>query len=262
VAGLCAGYETGRWRGDELGDYLFDYLAEFALSHAELVKFHHSTARRLMQAAAKSVYATEKFGSRGEFGELMLHAVVRQLFDSEPAVSKIFYKTAANDTVKGFDAVHIVSPSHSDLELWLGEVKFYEDARSAIRDVCAELKRHYDDGFLRSEFAVVTRYLDPSWEHADELERLLDPNTSLDDIVGRIRVPVLVTYDSAVLGSHTSVDASYIRGFEDEVAGLHEYFKTRELPAEILVHLLLVPLRSKAEFLSTLNGKLRAWQAI
>jgi uncharacterized protein DUF1837 len=262
VAGLCAGYERGRWRAEELGDYLFDYLAEFALSHSEREKFSHLTARRLMQAAAKSVYETDKFAQRGEFGELMLHAVVRQLFDSEPAVSKIFYKSASNDTVKGFDAVHVVAPPEAELELWLGEVKFYEDAKSAIRDVCSELRKHYDDGFLRSEFAVVARYLDPSWEHAAALSALLDLNTSLDEIVRRIRVPVLVTYDSAVLASHTSCSEAYVAGFAEEIAGLHDYFKKRALPAEILIHLLLVPLRSKREFLATLDAKLRAWQAI
>ncbi len=262
MTGLCAGYEGGTWRAGPFGDYLFDYLAEFALSHSELQRFTHLTARRLMQSAAKTVYETEKFSRRGEFGELMLHAVVRQLFDSEPAVSKLFYKSAANDTVKGFDAVHVVAPADGELELWLGEVKFYEDAKSAIRAVAEELQAHYEAGFLRSEFAVVTRYLDPSWEHSDALGQLLDGNTSLDQIVGRIRVPVLVTYDSAVLAAHTGSDEAYAAEFREEIVGLHDYFKERELPAEILVHLLLVPLRSKEEFVQALDQKLKAWQAI
>jgi hypothetical protein len=262
VTGLCAGYERGRWRAEEFGDHLFDYLAEFALTHSELAKFSHLTARRLMQAAAKSVYASDKFARRGEFGELMLHALVRELFDSEPAVSKLFYKSSANDTVKGFDAVHVVAPAEGELELWLGEVKFYEDGRSAIREVCAELKKHYEDGFLRSEFAVVTRYLDPTWEHAAALGELLDANTSLDQIVGRIRVPVLVTYDSSVLASHTSCSEAYVAGFAREISALRDYLGERELPAEILVHLLLVPLRSKREFVAALHSKLQAWQAI
>lgn len=262
VTGLCAGYERGEWRAGPFGDHLFDYLAEFALSHSELEKFSHATARRLMQSAAKNVYETEKFKRRGEFGELMLHAVVRQIFDSEPAVSKLFYKSAANDTVKGFDAVHVVAPENGELELWLGEVKFYEDGRAAIRDVAAELREHYEAGFLRSEFAVVTRYLDPSWEHSDALGRLLDGNTSLDQIVERIRVPVLVTYDSAVLAAHTSCDGDYVNEFREEILTLHRYFRERELPAEILVHLLLVPLRTKREFVAALDEKLKAWQAI
>lgn len=262
ISGLCAGYEEGNWRAGAFGDYLFDYLAEFALSHTELQKFSPTTARRLMRSAAKSVYETEKFKRRGEFGELMLHAIVRQIFDSEPAVSKLFYKSAANDTVKGFDAVHVVAPEDGELELWLGEVKFYEDAKGAIREVAAELRQHYEAGFLRSEFAVVTRYLDPAWEHSDALGRLLDGNTSLDQIVERIRVPVLITYDSDVLAAHTSCGDAYVDEFRKEILSLHEYFRERDLPADILVHLLLVPLQSKRDFVAALDEKLRAWQAI
>jgi hypothetical protein len=36
------------------------------------------------------VYTTEKFKRRGEFGELLLHAVIRELWETEPAVSKLY----------------------------------------------------------------------------------------------------------------------------------------------------------------------------
>src|SRR3712207_6996007 len=60
--------------------------------------------------------SSEKYSKRGEFGELLLHSVIRDVFHSEPAISKIFFKDSANDTVKGFDAVHVVEVEGS-LEL-------------------------------------------------------------------------------------------------------------------------------------------------
>lgn len=33
--GLCAGFECGEWRKDQLVKHLFTYLPEFALSHSE-----------------------------------------------------------------------------------------------------------------------------------------------------------------------------------------------------------------------------------
>ena len=46
------------------------------------------------------------------WGNLVTHSM-RQVFDTIPAISKIFYKDSANDTVKGFDAVHVLN-SHSN----------------------------------------------------------------------------------------------------------------------------------------------------
>jgi hypothetical protein len=63
---------------------------------------------RLVKQAAKTVYTTDKYQRRGEFFELLPHALLREVFNSEPAISKIYYKSATIETVKGFDAVHIV----------------------------------------------------------------------------------------------------------------------------------------------------------
>src|SRR5438552_9569908 len=114
-------------------------LPEFCLTHSELTALNHETAVELLRQAAQRVYTTHRFENRGEFGELMLHVVLRQVFGTLPAISKIYYKDAANDTVKGFDAVHVVASSDA-FELWLGEAKFYDDALAAIRDVAKELK--------------------------------------------------------------------------------------------------------------------------
>ena len=64
-------------------------------------------------------------------------------------VSKFYFKSAANDTVKGFDAAHVVFVNPpEDLELWLGEAKLYIDVDAAIRDVCGELSTHLSDDYL------------------------------------------------------------------------------------------------------------------
>jgi len=131
-SGLCAGYERGKWRDRQLADHVLEWLPEFALSSAECDKMGHSNAVAFIRRAAKVVYGSEKFKNRGEFGELFLHIAVRQVFNSLPAISKIYYKTSNNDTVKGFDAVHVVGPPN-DLELWIGEAKFYDDISRAIR---------------------------------------------------------------------------------------------------------------------------------
>jgi len=120
---LCAGSERGEWRDKQLAEHLVEWLPEFSLTASELKTLNSSNIVELLRRAAHVVYQAEKFNNRGEFGELLLHVAVRQVYNSIPAISKIYYNTAINDTVKDFDAVHVVD-AVGDLELWLGEAKF------------------------------------------------------------------------------------------------------------------------------------------
>jgi hypothetical protein len=260
LSALCAGYELGDWRAAQLADHLFEWLPEFALTFSERERFADTTAVRLLKRAAQVVYATDKYQRRGEFGELLLHAVVRQLFGSVPAISKLFYKDSSNDTVKGFDAVHVV-PVNDRLELWLGEVKFYEDVNTAIRDVVAELHDHTRVDYLRSEFALIVNKIDNAWPFSERLKRLLDPTTSLDEVFDCLRIPVLLTYDSNVVSGHESWADPYRERFEEEVRDVCSKFADKDLP-DVTIHLLLVPLKEKRALLAALQAKLEAWRNI
>jgi hypothetical protein len=126
-----------------------DHLIEFALTRDEWQNVNTATAYRALRRAARTVYLTDKYQNRGEVGELLLHAVMRHHYGTEPIVSKFYFKSAANDTVKGFDAAHVVFVNPpEDLELWLGEAKLYIDVDAAIRDVCGELSTHLS-GFIQ-----------------------------------------------------------------------------------------------------------------
>lgn len=257
--GLCAGYEQGNWRSQQLAGWMFDELPAFALNWSSRQQMKDDTARRLMLRAARAVYASDKYKSRGEFGELLLHCVLRQLFGTEPAVSKLYYKDSANDTVKGFDAVHVVA-TNASLELWLGEVKFYSKISSAIADVVKELETHTNIDFMRGEFLVVSGKIDHNWPHAERLMQLLDPNTRIEDVFDAVTIPVLLTYDSGTVASHQDRTEEYTAAFREEVARHHKNFSGRSLPKRVKIHLLLVPLKSKQELVKLLHDKLTAWQ--
>ena len=181
LTALCAGYEGGQWRAKQLAEHMMEWLPEFALNYEERHALRHNNSVRMLRAAARRVYATKKFENRGEFGELLLHIAARQVFNTLPAISKLYYKDSDNDTVKGFDAVHVLA-NDKTLELWLGEVKFYDDITRAIRDVTQELGDHTMPRYLRREAAAIVNKIDANWPHADRLKKLLDPNASLDQI--------------------------------------------------------------------------------
>ncbi|QDT29319.1 hypothetical protein Enr10x_46700 [Gimesia panareensis] len=128
--GLCIGYEAKKWRLDDFIDFVMEWLPEFSLNSKEREGIHHANSVEAIRKAAKLVYKTKKFAKRGEFGELFLHAAIRSIFKSTPAISKIFYKSSHNETVKGFDSVHVVGPL-DELELWIGEAKFYNEFNRA-----------------------------------------------------------------------------------------------------------------------------------
>ena len=127
----------------------------------------------------------------------------------------MWFKTANNDTYKGFDGVHSVHTARH-LELWLGEAKFYRDVDRAIREVVTELEDDLRD-YLRSEFALVASKIDDAHPHAEELRLLMHPSSSLDQVFDRIVVPILVTYDSASTLAHTKVCPEYDAALEVEV---------------------------------------------
>ena len=172
LTGASVGYEQTIWRREQFADHILEWLPEFALSPKESASLRTNNAVTLIRKAARSIYATDKYRQRGEFGELILHILMRQVFHTIPAISKIFYKDSANDTIKGFDAVHVVN-SRPELELWLGEAKFYQDIRSAIRDVAAELRVHTENDYLRQEFALIGNKIDDDWPSSDALRDLL-----------------------------------------------------------------------------------------
>ena len=261
LTGWCAGYEMGEWRDRQLAEHLVEWLPEFALKYSEWDGMRHHNAIKLFAKAAKSIYLSDKYRARGEFGEVLLHVMIRQHFKTIPAISKYFYKDASNDTVKGFDAVHVVV-NEEELELWLGEVKFYADINDAIAQITKELKDHTNRDYLRSEFAAITNKIDEKSPFAESLSKLIDKNKSLDEIFARTCIPLLVTYDSDAVKGHTKISAEFGDKFRDEVlVGYQKLIeKLPNLPKELRVQVLMFPLKDKAKLVATMDEVLKAWQ--
>lgn len=259
--GWCAGFEDGEWRDKQLAEHLIEWLPEFALKYSEWEGMRHHNAIRLFAKAARSIYTSSKYKSRGEFGEVLLHAMIRQKFKTIPAISKYFYKDASNDTIKGFDAVHVVADGN-DLELWLGEAKFYDSLSSAATEIAGELANHTQRDYLRDEFAAITNKIDDASPFAGELKKLLDKNTSLDQVFARTCIPILVTYNSSVVAKHAKLSADYEQEFLEEALASYKALvgKLPALPAELRIQVMLFPLKDKRRLVATMDEVLKKWQ--
>jgi hypothetical protein len=269
LVALCAGYEQGKWRAEQLAKHLLQWLPEFALRYSEWKDLDASNAVELIGLAAQSIYKSKKYKNRGEFGEILLHAILRQHEGSIPAISKYFFKDSSNDTVKGFDAVHVVARD-GKFELWLGEAKLYPNFARAVAQALVSLEEHLRRDYLRSEFAAISNKLDAAWEDAVRLRELLSQSTSLDKIFASICIPVLITYDSKTVRSNSEVCAQYETAFRDEVEKSRNLFeakyrallKRKKLPPTVTVRLYLLPIHTKAALVRLMDESLKKVQSL
>lgn len=261
---FCVGYEQTRWRAEELvRDFFRRHLTSFALTYSEWKQINGENAAAALARSAKQVYDTNNYMRRGEFGELFLHGILRDFYNAEPAVSKIYFLDTANETAKGYDAVHAVINDNNELDLWLGEAKLYENMRSAISEIVESINQHIGNDFLRKEFLAVTNKLDSNWEHYEDLKDLLDDNTSLDEIVDRLVIPVLLTYQSTTIGKHREVSEAYKTELIDEARNAWNIF-TNKLPNKfpLTIYFVVLPLEDTKTVRSIAHQKLRIYQTL
>ena len=264
LLGICAGFENGEWRGQRLADNLFNCIPDFCLSYSEVHEVDSAEWMDKLRKSVAMIYNSPKYKSRGEFGELLLHYILKDFYKTIPAISKMYFKDGPNETVKGFDAVHVIENNDGLLDLWLGEVKFYKDASQAIKDVIPEIEEHFAHDYLRTEFIAITNKLDKESPFYEKLSQLISPDTSLDEIFERICVPVLITFNSKVIDKHVKYTNAYKEEMKTEMEKYFNQFGSQfeKLGIDIEVHLFLLPLKTKETFVQMLNNKLNLWQQL
>lgn len=256
LLGICAGFENGEWRGQRLADNLFNCIPDFCLSYSEVHEVDSTEWMDKLRKSVAMIYNSPKYKSRGEFGELLLHYILKVFYKTIPAISKMYFKDGPNETVKGFDSVHVIENDEGLLDLWLGEVKFYKNASQAIKDVIPEIEEHFAHDYLRTEFIAITNKLDKESPFYEKLSQLISPNTSLDEIFERICVPVLITFNSKVIDKHVKYTDAYKEEMRTEMEKYFNQFETQfeKLGIDIEVHLFLLPLKTKETFVQMLNN--------
>jgi hypothetical protein len=115
--------------------------------------------------------------------------------------------------------------------------------------------------YLRDEFYFITNKIAVDHPYRKDALKLLHENTSLDEVFSHVCVPVLLTYDSETVKKNTKVCERYIRLFEEEVNNHYESFRKKKIPNNVIVHLFLLPLKSKDELAKAFDERLKNLQA-
>jgi hypothetical protein len=255
--GLCAGYEGGLWRAKKLADHIFDWLPYVALDQEHQLRFGQHNWGEMIELAAAHIYNTKKTKNRGEIGEILLHIACVSNHGAFPILCKLILKTASNDTVKGFDGVHIKVEGDT-FELWLGESKFYTSPQRAIREAVTSMRDHIIPAFLDTEKAMIIGHIGKDVPMREQVLPLFRKRTSSDELLKMAVFPVLIGYESAACGAHSAVCDHYKNELAAEITQLRSYFGARAKALPLKFRLIFVPMAAKAEVINRFDQKLQA----
>lgn len=195
---------------------------------------------------------------RGEFGELILHLLLRDFKNTIPLISKVYFKDAAGVPAHGFDAVHITP---QDGIMWLGESKFYTDSKLGIKKLLEDLNQHFKRDYLNEQFVIIKKNVENnSIPQRDEWIEKLTHCNKLSDKLNMINIPLLCTYPHDIYELFDSFESDEsIEYHKKNIYELKDYFESRNnhpLKNNLNIILLLFPIRDKKELMIKLHERL------
>lgn len=274
------------YRLNELVDILIDVIPEFAFGFHEGTSTPNTNMVTKIREAAKAIYKIkgfmdtrdiylngggidddieDKYLKRGEFGELILHLLLRDFHNTIPLLSKIYFKDSLGHTVHGFDAVHIEPYSRT---LWLGESKLYSDGKKGVTALIKDIEEHFKKDYLHEEFTLVSKKV----KHLDEVPdkeywlSLLSKSNKLSEQLKAINIPLLCTYTSNNFTKYNDETLKeFIKDYEQEVRDLEEHFNENnkhKLKTNLNIILLLFPVKNKKDLVLNLHNNLYLMQKL
>lgn len=257
----CAGFELGEWRSKKLAEHLVNWLPHFALRPSELESIGHQNHFKLLKEAAYRVFKKDASQGRGEIGELLLHIIGVTEYRAHAFVSRLFYKMRTNDQVTGFDSALVTYDADTDeVELWLGEAKSYKDVKSGVSAALSSLKTHLDAGFLEETKILVGPKIEPSSPGYEKLQWLFDDGNTLDEIVERIVVPVLIASESEAAKEYNGCEETYKGLVIEEYDYITQRISKSPLSDKVRIVALYVPLASKESLEAEFSKKIGAYE--
>lgn len=302
-----AGFDLGTFRYRELIEQLQKAIVDFAYGFHDGI-LENSYSIDVLRESAKSLYSIKEFEDarkiyidddsliddsiedkylrRGEFGELILHLLLRDFHNSIPLLSKIFLKDSYGHTVHGFDSVHIAPDvsNPSEFSLWFGESKLYHSGKMGVKALTKDIEEHFNADYLRSEFALISKKkesfialdkfkdMNKQQEYEeflklkDEWYEKLDSANKLEDILSSVTIPMICTYSSDTFNKYTDeTSQEFLDELNNEVKNIKEHFDDNlkvPIPISLNIILFLFPVPSKKELVKQLHTKLSHMQAI
>ena len=265
---------------DEFTRAVINTIPEYVFAQYENPDIPQTDAVEKLREAAKSIYKIRDYdlmrrwyldedksvedeiklgdSRRGEFGELILHLLLRDFKNTIPLISKVYFKDSIGIPAHGFDAVHITP---NDGVLWLGESKFYTNSKSGIKELIGDLENHFKREYLNEQFLIIKKNVENnSIPQRDEWIQKLTQCNKMSDKLKTINIPLLCTYPHDIYKLFDNLDKKEaIEYHEKNINELKTYFDEQNhhpLKNKLNVILLLFPIRNKKELITKLHERL------
>lgn len=255
------GFDQNKFRLLPLVETIRSVIPEYALGYHNGNNIPLTEIVERLQDAAKTVYTTDKYKSRGEFGELILHLLLRDFCNSIPLISTIYFRDAPNIPAHGFDGVHVTIEGN-EKKLWLGESKLYKSGKDGVKDLTNDIVKHFNTDYVRQQFNLITRKLPTDVPEIEHWRTLMHKNQKLDVIFSSIVIPMVCTYNSQLFIDHNDETAAYIDDFKKECLALQSEFNKNKPATNLEIILLLLPVADKDELNRELDERLKSMQKI
>ena len=255
------GFDQNEFRLQPLVDIIRSVIPEFALGYHAGKSIPLNEIVERLKEAAETVYLTDKYKTRGEFGELILHLLLRDFHNTIPLISKIYFEDAYDVPAHGFDGVQ-VTINGDKKKLWLGESKLYKSGKDGVKDLTDDIRNHVKSDYLRREFTLITRKLPEDIPEIQYWRELMDKHQRLDVIFSNIVIPMVCTYNSKLFTKHNNETKEYFEDFEKEIFELFKHFNKHKPDTKVEIILLLLPVPDKDELNSELDKRLKHMQQI
>lgn len=202
------------------------------------------------------------YKNRGEFGELLLHFILRDFKGTIPLVSKVYFKDAAGVPAHGFDAVHV---SPKEKILWLGESKLYDEGKAGIIELVGDLKKHLKTDYLNEQFEIIKKNLDNNTiPGRNQWIKTLDEAVLLKEKLEFINIPMLCTYTHDIYTKFKdtkSINAvNYHKINARELKSYFDSHNKNKLTNQCNIILILLPIKNKNELVTRLHERLWCMQ--
>ena len=207
------GFDQKQFRLQPLVDVIRRVIPEFALGYHAGTSISLNEIVERLKEAAETIYLTDKYKTRGEFGELILHLLLRDFHNTIPLISKIYFEDAYDVPAHGFDGVQITI-NGKEKKLWLGESKLYKSGKDGVKDLTKDIRNHVEAEYLKREFTLISRKLPKDVPEIEHWRNLMDKHQKLDVIFSNIVIPMVCTYNSGLFKEYNDETTEYFESFE------------------------------------------------
>lgn len=254
------GFESNNFRLTPLVEVIRKVIPEFAFGYHNGMNISYTEVIERIVEAANIVYLTDKYQKRGEFGELILHLLLRDWCNTIPLVSKIYFKDSHNATVHGFDGIHITIEGNVK-KLWLGESKLYLDGNIGVKELAKDVINHVNRDYLKKEFELIRRKIPKEIPEIEYWMNLMHKHKNLDEVFDSIVIPLVCTYSSNIFKNHNDNTDLYFETLEQECRSLLDVL-LEKVNTDVELILLLLPVPDKNELNKELDARLKKMQGI